>query len=129
AKSIKSVDELVLINRSVELTETAMHTMEAAIEPGITENYLWSLFHQKVIETGGEYLETRLLTSGEHTNPWFQETSERVLQPGELVAFDTDTVGVYGYYTDFSRTIFTGGGRQTAARQNAPNQLPYDTSP
>jgi len=126
AKSIKSVDELVLINRSVELTETAMHTMEAAIEPGITENYLWSLFHQKVIETGGEYLETRLLTSGEHTNPWFQETSERVLQPGELVAFDTDTVGVYGYYTDFSRTFFTGGGKQPSKEQKTLYQLAYD---
>jgi len=126
AKSIKSIDELVLINRSVELTETAMHTMEAAIEPGITENYLWSLFHQKVIETGGEYLETRLLTSGENTNPWFQETSERILQPGELVAFDTDTVGVYGYYTDFSRTFFTGGGKQPSEEQKTLYQLAYD---
>ncbi len=126
AKSIKSIDELVLINRSVELTEEAMHYMEDAIEPGITENKLWSLFHQKVIETGGEYLETRLLTSGENTNPWFQETSERVLQPGELVAFDTDTVGVYGYYTDFSRTFFTGGGPQPTAEQKALYQLAYD---
>src|SRR5699024_6571607 len=126
AKSIKSIDELVLINRSVELTEDAMHHMESVIEPGITENWLWSVFQQKVLATGGEYLETRLLTSGENTNPWFQETSERVMQPGELVAFDTDTVGVYGYYTDFSRTFFTGGGPQPTAEQKSLYQLAYD---
>lgn len=126
AKSIKSIDELVLISKSVELTEQAMHYMENALEPGMTENKLWSLFHQKVIETGGEYLETRLLTSGENTNPWFQETSDRVLQPGELVAFDTDTVGVYGYYTDFSRTFFTGGGPAPTAKQKELYRLAYD---
>lgn len=126
AKSIKSIDELVLINRSVELTEEAMRYMEAAIEPGITENWLWSVFQQKVLATGGEYLETRLLTSGENTNPWFQETSERVMQPGELVAFDTDTVGVYGYYTDFSRTFFTGGGPQPTAEQRSLYQLSHE---
>lgn len=126
AKSIKSIDELVLINRSVELTEAAMHDMEAALMPGMTENKLWSLFQQKVLETGGEYLETRLLTSGENTNPWFQETSERILQPGELVAFDTDTVGVYGYYTDFSRTFFTGGGPQPTDEQKMLYRLAHD---
>src|SRR5699024_11190826 len=77
-------------------------------------------------ETGGEYLETRLLTSGENTNPWFQETSDRVLQPGELVAFDPDTVGVYGYYTDFSRTFFTGGGPAPTAKQKELYRLAYD---
>src|SRR5690625_239542 len=126
AKSIKSIDELVLINRSVELTEEAMRYMESVIEPGITENWLWSVFQQKVLATGGEYLETRLLTSGENTNPWFQETSERVMQPGELVAFDTDTGGVYGYYTDFSRTFFNGRGKQPTDEQKTLYQLAYD---
>src|SRR5699024_686569 len=127
AKSIKSLDELVLINKSVELTEQAMHVMEAAITPGMTENELWSLFHQKLIATGGEYLETRLLSSGEHTNPWFQETSNKVIQAGDLIAFDTDTVGVHGYYTDFSRTFFAGDGHvQPSATQKSLYQLSHD---
>ncbi|PSJ21638.1 aminopeptidase P family protein [Halomonas sp. ND22Bw] len=126
AKSIKSIDELTLIAKSVELTEQAMATMEEAIVPGITENALWSIFQQKVIETGGEYLETRLLSSGDRTNPWFQETSSKKLAPGELIAFDTDAVGVYGYYTDFSRTFFSGGGLEPTDKQKELYKLSQD---
>ncbi|WP_110674007.1 Xaa-Pro peptidase family protein [Salinicola sp. RZ23] len=127
AKSIKSFDELTLIAKSVELTEQAMTVMERAIEPGLTENALWSIFQQKVIETGGEYMETRLLNSGDRTNPWFQETSDKKLAAGELIAFDTDTVGVYGYYTDFSRTFFVGSeGARPSAKQKELYSLSRD---
>ena len=126
AKSIKSFDELTLIAKSVELTENAMGVMERAIKPGLTENGLWSIFQQKVIETGGEYMETRLLNSGDRTNPWFQETSAKKLVAGELIAFDTDTVGVYGYYTDFSRTFFVDGGAKPSAKQKELYALSRD---
>lgn len=109
AKSIKSLDELSLIHRSVTLTESAMAHMEAALRPGMSENELWSIFNQHVLATGGEYAETRLLASGARTNPWFQECSDKIIAPGELVAFDTDIVGCFGYYTDFSRTFHVPG--------------------
>ncbi len=109
AKSIKSIDELSLIHRSVTLTESAMARMEASLRPGMSENELWSIFNQHVLATGGEYAETRLLTSGARTNPWFQECSDKIIAPGELVAFDTDIVGCFGYYTDFSRTFHVPG--------------------
>lgn len=118
AKSIKSLDELALIHRSVTLTEAAMTRMEAALRPGMTENELWAIFNQHVLATGGEYAETRLLTSGARTNPWFQECSDKVIAPGELVAFDTDIVGCFGYYTDFSRTFHVpGAGAPTTAQK------------
>lgn len=126
AKSIKSFDELTLIAKSVELTEQAMAVMERSIEPGLTENALWSIFQQKVIETGGEYMETRLLSSGGRTNPWFQETSAKKLAAGELVAFDTDTVGVYGYYTDFSRTFLVGDDIEPTQKQKELYSLSRD---
>lgn len=119
AKSIKSVDELALIHRSVTLTEAAMARMEAALRPGMTENELWSIFNQHVLATGGEYAETRLLSSGAHTNPWFQECSDKVIAPGELVAFDTDIVGCFGYYTDFSRTFHVPGAGAPSETQRA----------
>ncbi len=37
---------------------------------------------------------------------------------GELVALDTDVVGPYGYYADFSRTFFCGTGRPTGAQRD-----------
>ena len=45
-----------------------------ALEPGITENQLWSILHETNIAHDGEWIECRLLASGERTNPWFQES-------------------------------------------------------
>ena len=126
AKSIKSLDELTLIHRSVTLTEAAMGRMEAALRPGMTENELWAIFNQHVLATGGEYAETRLLTSGARTNPWFQECSDKVIAPGELVAFDTDIVGCFGYYTDFSRTFHVPGAGAPSAAQKALYRMAAD---
>jgi len=113
ARARKGPEELACQLASMRATERAMAAMEAAIEPGITENALWSVFHQHVIAEGGDYIETRLLSSGAHTNPWFQETSDKVIGPDELIAFDTDVVGCHGYYADYSRTFHAGPGVPT----------------
>jgi len=108
ARSIKSTEELKCAMASMRATEAAMAHMETFIELGISENELWSHFHQKVIASGGDYIETRLLTSGGHTNPWFQETGLKLVKANELIAFDTDVVGCHGYYADYSRTFHAG---------------------
>jgi Xaa-Pro dipeptidase len=111
ARSIKTEDELALMNVSVAVCEVGMARMREALEPGMTENELWSILHQVNIAMGGEWIETRLLASGGRTNPWFQESSDRIIRPGELVSFDTDLIGPYGYCADISRTYFCGPGR------------------
>jgi Xaa-Pro dipeptidase len=78
------------------------------MEPGITEQALWSVMHRANIAAGGEWFETRLLTSGPRTNPWYQECSDRVIENGDVVAFDTDLIGVGGYSIDISRTWVAG---------------------
>lgn len=117
ARSIKSVDEIACIRASLRATEQGVASLQAALRPGISENELWSHLHQTVIALGADYCETRLLSSGSRTNPWFQETGARVLGANELVAFDTDVVGCYGYYSDFSRTFHSGPGAPTAAQR------------
>ena len=104
ARAIKTPDEVACQIESMRATERAMAAMEAEIRPGRSENELWSVFHQHVIAQGGDYIETRLLSPGEHTNPWFQE-SAKVIGENELIAFDTDVVGCHGYYADYSRTF------------------------
>ena len=34
---------------------------------------------------GAEWMETRLLASGGRTNPWYQECSEKIIRPGDLI--------------------------------------------
>ena len=60
---------------------------------------------------GGDRLECRLFSSGDRINPWQQEASHRLIRPNELVAFDTDMIGPFGYAADVSRTFFSGPGK------------------
>ena len=70
-------------------------------------------------------METRILSSGPRTNPWMQEAGPRMIQDGELLAFDTDMVGLYGYCCDMSRTWLVGEGEGTAEQKDA-YQVAYD---
>ena len=58
-------------------------------------------------------METRLLSAGRRTNPWYNECGNYVIQPGDLVSFDTDLVGRHGYSVDMSRSWLTGDERAT----------------
>lgn len=108
ARAIKSPEEIKCIVASLRATEVAVGKLRDAIRPGLTENELWSVLHKSVIEQNGDYCETRLLSAGQRTNPWFQETTSYIIKENELIALDTDVVGCHGYYSDFSRTFHSG---------------------
>lgn len=108
ARAVKSDEELKCVRASIRATERAVDQLRACIRPGLSEQQLWSILHQGVIAQGGDYVETRLLSAGPRTNPWFQEAGARAIGPNELVALDTDVVGCFGYYCDFSRTFHAG---------------------
>ncbi len=109
ARSIKSDDEIICMEASLRNAEKGINIMHEKLEANMTENELWSYLHKVNIETGGEWFDTRLLSSGPRTNPWLQECSNRIIQKGDIVAFDTDMIGTYGYCTDISRTFVEGG--------------------
>ena len=118
ARAIKSTEEIGHMTRSVEVAELGIARMREALTPGMTENQLWALLHETNIANGGEWIDCRLLASGERTNPWGQECSDRVIQAGELVGFDTDMVGPEGYCADISRTLFCDPGTPTDAQRD-----------
>ena len=113
ARLIKSAEEITCLRHSIAVAELGMAHMQAALEPGITENALWSILHRTNIAHDGEWIETRLLSSGPRTNPWMQESGTRIIESGDLVAFDTDMIGPHGYCADISRTFFCGPGTPT----------------
>jgi Xaa-Pro aminopeptidase len=82
--------------------------------PGRSEQELWAELHYENARSGGEWLETRLLTCGARTNPWYQECSDYVCQQGEMISFDTDMIGPYGYCADLSRSWTCGYTPMTA---------------
>ena len=130
ARLIKSADEIILMKRAIEVCETGMSAMHDALSPSITENALWAKLHETNIAMGGEWIETRLLSSGPRTNPWFRECSMRPIESGDMVSFDTDLIGPYGYCADISRSWLCGDGRPDDAQRRlyaaAHEQLHHD---
>jgi Xaa-Pro aminopeptidase len=124
-RAVKTPEEVKCLQVSMAGAEAAVAAVRDAIRPGVSEQELFAIMYGEVIRQGGEFIETRLLTSGQRTNPWFSEASGRRVRPGELVALDTDTIGCYGYYSDFSRTFRCGPGRPTAD-QKALYRMAYD---
>jgi Xaa-Pro aminopeptidase len=125
ARRIKTANELACVRLSLIGAETAMNSVHEGIRPGITEQQLLGKMFDSVIAGGGEFIETRLLSSGHRTNPWFQEAGAKQVRPGELIAMDTDTIGCFGYYADISRTFFCGPGRPSS-NQKTLYQTAYD---
>jgi Xaa-Pro aminopeptidase len=108
ARAIKSPDEITLMRWTIRVCEAGMARIYEHSEPGATEQELWAHLHFENARSGGEWLETRLLTCGRRTNPWYQECSDYVCQRGEMISFDTDMVGPYGYCADLSRAWTCG---------------------
>ena len=104
ARKIKGPEELELIRWTVRVCEAGMARMYEHSLPGKTENEIWAELHYENIRSGGEWFETRLLAAGPRTNPWFQECSDHVCKEGDMLAFDTDMIGPYGYCADLSRS-------------------------
>ena len=108
ARVIKSPEEIKCMKSAIDVAEIGITKMRNELKAGMTEDELWSILHKTNIEHGGEWIECRILSSGERTNPWMQESSNKVIQKGEIVSFDTDMVGPYGYCADISRTFVEG---------------------
>lgn len=113
ARVIKSEDEIGCMTAAISVGESGIARMREALRPGMTENELWSLLHQANIAQGGEWIEARLLSSGGNINPWGKECCDKIIRAGELVAFDTDMVGPFGYCVDVSRTLLCKPGKAT----------------
>lgn len=113
ARSIKSAEEIELMRWTIRVCEAGMARIAEHSTPGVTERELWGHLHFENARSGGEWLETKLLTAGPNTNPWYQECSDRPIREGEMISFDTDMIGPYSYCADLSRSWTCGGTTMT----------------
>jgi Xaa-Pro aminopeptidase len=117
ARAIKSPEELELIGWTIRVCEAGMARMYEHSLPGRSENEIWAELHYENIRSGGEWIETRLLAIGQRTNPWFQECSDHIGRQGDILSFDTDLIGPYGYCADLSRSWTVGHTRMSNAQR------------
>ena len=108
ARAIKSNLEIPFIQYCLD--QACQPALQAANEitdklaDGVTENYIFSKLAQKNIDQGGQWLETRRVTSGERTWPEFREASWKTLKADELVSITTDMISCFGYQVSCGRT-------------------------
>ena len=128
-RAVKTPAEVTAMRHAIAAAEAGMRTMEENLAPGISENGLWAWLHHENIARDGEWIETRLLTAGPRTNPWFQEAGPYAIEGGDIVTFDTDLIGPYGYCADISRAFVCGGkatGEQRRLYGMAREQIEYN---
>ncbi|MEM7215571.1 MAG: Xaa-Pro peptidase family protein [Pseudomonadota bacterium] len=125
ARLIKSEDEIECMRWAVAVAELGIAKMKEALKPGITELQLWGLLNYTNLANHGEWHDGRMLASGSRINPWLQEASQRQIESGDLVGFDTDMVGPMGYFCDVSRTFHCGPAKPSR-RQKEIYRMAYD---
>jgi Xaa-Pro aminopeptidase len=118
ARALKTPLELAIHRDNARLVDEAVVAFLEHLTPGKTENLLWAQLAQQTFSHGALYAEARLLCSGPRTNPWMQEATDRMVENGDLVAFDTDLVGPFGYLTDISRTYLCGDRRASGEQRD-----------
>jgi Xaa-Pro dipeptidase len=132
ARMFKQPLEIDAMRTAVARVQEAVAGMEAFVVPGVTENQAWAEFHRGLIARDGAFISTRLFQSGARTFPYFQESSDRIMQPGDLVCFDSDALGWLNYAVDFSRTFLCGNVPATSDQRRiyrvALEQLEHNAS-
>jgi Xaa-Pro aminopeptidase len=118
AREIKTDDEVDLLKINGAIGDAIMAEFEAAIRPGIHEHELLAVLGNSLMNYHGDGLTTRLVSSGQNTNPWMSEAHDKIVMPGDLVGVDTDANGYEGYVIDLSRT-FLCGNRATPEQREA----------
>lgn len=122
ARVIKSDDEISCMKWAIAVAELGIGKVKEGLRPGVTELQLWGLLNYTNLANNGDWHDGRMLASGSRVNPWLQEASARKVESGDLVAFDTDMVGPFGYFADISRTFHCGPDTPTR-RQKELYQL------
>ena len=117
---------------TVRVCEAGMARIYDHSVPDVTEQELWAHLHFENARSGGDWLETKIFTCGPNTNPWYKECSDRECQAGEMISFDTDMIGPYGYCADLSRSWTCGytamNDKQRRLYSDALDQINHNMS-
>ncbi len=108
ARTIKNANEVNAMRCAIDSCKAGIAEMQAKLQPDRSEVECWAELQRGNHIHGGEWIETRIPSSGPRTNLWFQEAGPRTVRDGDILAFDTDMISTYGYCADLSRTWKVG---------------------
>lgn len=103
---VKDEEEIELIRKACEITESAFEHAKKILRYGITEKQLAFEIEKFMIENGADGLAfDSIVAFGENTSMPHAQPTNRGLQSGDIVQFDIGCK-YQGYCSDFSRVVF-----------------------
>jgi Xaa-Pro aminopeptidase len=116
ARTIKSQDELTLLNMAAAMVDGVYQDIWEALKPGVRENEIVALATKRLYEMGADCVEAINAISGERCSPHPHNFTDRLIRPGDQAFFDI-IMSFIGYRTCYYRTFNVG--RATAAQVDA----------
>jgi Xaa-Pro aminopeptidase len=107
ARTIKTQDEIALLNHSAAMVDAAYHELYQVMRPGLKENEAVGLVNKILYDAGSEYVEGVNAISGERCSPHPHVFSDRALRPGDPVYYDI-LHSYMGYRTCYYRSFTVG---------------------
>jgi Xaa-Pro dipeptidase len=116
ARTIKSQDELTLLNMAAAMVDGVYQDIYEALKPGVRENEIVALATKRLYEMGADCVEAINSISGERCSPHPHNFTDRLIRPGDQAFFDI-IMSFVGYRTCYYRTFNVG--RATPAQVDA----------
>ena len=120
ARAVKTEDEIMIIRQAAATVDAAFDRMASILKPGIRENDLQAEASYVLHTLGAQWVINIQITSGPRTHPHPHLSSDRVLQPGDLVFADIVTL-FNGYHTCYYRTLSCGPSSSQTKRYVSPS--------
>lgn len=106
ARMIKSPEEQKLVRSAASLADLSFETLSEILKPGVTERDLVAQVDRELIRSGAE--DIFHLFTAKPGNLFPYAPSEREIQKGDVVIFNTELSGPGGYWVQMVRTSFIG---------------------
>lgn len=107
ARMIKTDDEIQIMRNAAATVDAAFDGVARMIRPGVRENDIQATAAHILHTLGAQWVINIQVTSGSRTHPHPHLSSDRLLQPGDLVFLDIVTL-LNGYHTCYYRTLCCG---------------------
>ncbi len=107
ARTIKSHDELTLLNMAAAMVDGVYQDIFEALKPGVRENEIVALASKRLYEMGADCVEAINAISGERCSPHPHNFTDRLIRPGDQAFFDI-IMSFVGYRTCYYRTFSVG---------------------
>ena len=103
-RCIKSEREIAKITKICEIVSDGFASLSNLLNVGMTEREAFQSFRLKLLELGADEVPYLVGATGPGFSDIIKQPSDRVIQPGDLVMFDTGST-YDGYFSDFDRNM------------------------